>query len=46
MTEEPGLKCKHLENEKNFQGEIKKHFSSFLKGIQLPKIIWDLGVHH
>ena len=34
-------KLKYLENEKSKIGEIKKHFSSFLKGFQLPKIVSD-----
>ena len=29
ITEEPGLKCKHLENKKSFQGEIKSIFPLF-----------------
>ena len=35
---------KFLENEKNFWGEIKSVFLSFLKGFQLPKIVSDLTV--
>ena len=31
-------KFKYLENEKNFYGEIKKHFSSFLKAFSFQKL--------
>ena len=32
MTKKLRQKCKYLEKEKSFEDEIKKHFSSFLKG--------------
>ena len=35
MTEKSEQEFKYLQNEKSFLGEIKKHFSSFLKGFQL-----------
>ena len=44
MTEKSRQKFKQLENEKSFRGEIKKQFSSFLKGFQLPKIVSGLRV--
>ena len=44
MTKKSKQKFKYLENEKSFQGEIKKHFSSFLKGFQMPKIDSDIRV--
>ena len=34
----------YLENEKSFKGKKKKHFSSFWKVFQLPKIVSDLRV--
>ena len=48
MMSQPDIqtqKRKHLENKRSFRDEIKKHFSSFLKGFQLPKIVSDMGVH-
>ena len=36
MTKKSRQISKYLENEKSFQDEIKKHFSSFLKGFQGP----------
>ena len=49
MIKKPRLKFKHFENEKNFKDEIKRrnknHFSSFLQGFQLPKIVSDLRMH-
>ena len=45
MTIMSKQKFKYVENEKSFYGEIKKHFSSFLKGFQLTKIVFDLRVH-
>ena len=42
MTKKSRQKLKNLENEKRWN---KKHFSSFLKGFQLPKIVSDLRVH-
>ena len=33
---------KDVENKKSFYGEIKKHFSTYLKGCQLPKFVSDL----
>ena len=45
MTKKSRQKLKYLENEKSFWGEMKnneKHFSSFLKGFQLPKIVSGL----
>ena len=35
-------KLKDLENKKSFHGEIKKIFSTYLKGCQLPKFVSDL----
>ena len=43
MTNQSTQKFKYLENEKSFERE-KKHFSPFLKGFQLPKIVSDLRV--
>ena len=43
MTNQSTQKFKYLENEKSFERE-KKHFSLFLKGFQLPKIVSDLRV--
>ena len=40
MTKKLRQKLKYLENEKR----NKKHFSSFLKGLHLPKIVSDLRV--
>ena len=37
MTNKSRQKFKYLENEKSFQDEIKKHFSSFLNGFQWRK---------
>ena len=48
MMSQPDIqtqKRKHLENKRSFRDEIKKQFSSFLKGFQLPKIVSDMGVH-
>ena len=42
ITKKSRQKLKYLENEKSFLGEIKKHFSSILRGIQFPKIVSDL----
>ena len=44
MTKKSRQKLKYLENEMSFWVEIKKHFSSFLKGFQLPKVVSDLTV--
>ena len=38
MTKNSRQKFKYLENEKNFQDEIKKHFSSFLKDFKLKQL--------
>ena len=38
MNKKSRQKCKYFENEKGFWGEIK-HFWSFSKGFQLPKIV-------
>ena len=35
---------KFLKNEKSFQGEIQKHFSSLLKDFRLPEIAAELKV--
>ena len=37
MTKKSRQKFKYFENEKSFQSEIKKHFSSFLKGLSVAK---------
>ena len=42
ITKTTRQKFKYLENEKSF---LEKHFSSFLKGFQVPKIVSDLRVH-
>ena len=34
-------KLKDLEKKKSFYGKIKKHFSTYLKGCQLPKFVSD-----
>ena len=44
MTKKSRQKCKHLENEKSFRDEIKKHFLSFLRDFQLPILVSDLRV--
>ena len=44
MTKKSKQKFKSLQNEKSFWDEIKKYFSSILKGFQLSKIISDLRV--
>ena len=46
MTKKLRQKLEYLENEKNLWREIFwwKHFSSFLKDFQLPKIVSDLIV--
>ena len=41
ITKKSRQKFEFLESEKIFQGEIKKHFSSFLKSFHLPKIVSD-----
>ena len=45
MTKNAKQKLKYLKNEKSFPVE-KKHFSSFLKDFQLPKIISGLRVRN
>ena len=45
MTKKSRQKFKYLENEKSFLRWNKKHFSSFLKGFQMTKILSDLRVH-
>ena len=45
MTKKLRQKSKYLEKEKSLLIWNKKHFSSFLKGLQLPKIISNLRVH-
>ena len=37
-------KFKYFPHEKSLLGERKGHFSSFLKGSQLPEILFDLKV--
>ena len=44
ITEHSRQKFKCLVNQKSFQGEKKKDFSSFLKGFQLSKLVSDLRV--
>ena len=44
MTKKSRQKRKHLENEKSFRDEIKKHFLSFLRDFQLPILVSDLRV--
>ena len=43
-TKKSWQKLRHFENE-NSLNKNKKHFSSFLKGFQLSKIVSDLRVH-
>ena len=43
MTKKSRQKFRYLENENIFMRN-KKHFSSFFKGFQLPKIVSDLRV--
>ena len=45
MTKKSIQKVKYLENEKIFEGEIKSIFHPFLKGFQLPKIVFDPLFH-
>ena len=40
MIKRPRQKLKYLQSK--IWGANKKHFSSFLKGLQLPKIVLDL----
>ena len=45
MTKKSIQKLKYLENEKIFEGEIKSIFHPFLKGFQLPKIVFNPLFH-
>ena len=38
-------KKKSIVRKKELLRSNRKHFSSFLKGFQLPKVVLDLGVH-
>ena len=39
MTKKSRQKCRYLENEKSFQGEIKSIVHQFSNGFQLPNIL-------